>query len=673
MRAITLFALVTCSATNIAQEKPMEHVLVSVPIHKKTAETALPVTVLSGEELRRSASTTIGDTLGNAPGLANASFGPGVGQPVIRGHQGPRVSVLQNGVSNADASGNSADHAVSAEPLLAESIEVLRGPATLLYGGGAIGGVVNIIDNRIPIAPQSELGGGLEYRHDTASELNGTSALFEGGDGAFAFHFSGLIRERNDLEIPAYAINDVNAEENTRGFIANTDGETSSYSIGASSHFEKGFWGLSVNQLNNEYGIPPGSHENHAENVEEGHFEEEEVRLDMEQSRYDSILHLHQPAVGIEIFRGFLTYTDYQHVEVEADGNIGTEFNNKSWESRAEIVHAPLAGFHGVLGLQWRDNVFSALGEEAFIPKTDNREIGIFLLEDYHSGNWAFEFGARYDYAKRKPEAQHSRDFANFSFSGSAVWDISEQWTIGASISASERAPVTEELYSNTAAGFEAKLVTHAATGAIEIGNPGLDQETARNLDLSVIWQADATRVSFTVFYNDFKDYIALANSGQVAAEIAVLNYLQDDAEFYGGELDARLVLATFSSGVLELDIGADAVRGELDQLGDVPRLPPYRVSAGLNWTSDNFLLYARRLYAAEQNNPGANEANTASYTRWDAGADYHIDLSNKKTLAVFINFKNISDEDIRLSTSFLRDNAPEAGQSIEAGVRFRF
>ncbi|MFT5483024.1 MAG: iron complex outermembrane receptor protein, partial [Halieaceae bacterium] len=206
MKRLIPIALVAISANAVPANPPMEHVLVSVPLHKKVAKTALPVTVLSDEELRRAAGATIGDTLSNSPGLANASFGPGVGQPVIRGQSGPRVTVLQNGTNSADASNVSADHAASVEPLLADSVEVLRGPATLLYGGGAIGGVVNVLDNRIPIAAPERLQGGAEYRHNTASSGDTAVGRLEGGNGTFAFHLDGLRRVWGNLEIPGDGI-----------------------------------------------------------------------------------------------------------------------------------------------------------------------------------------------------------------------------------------------------------------------------------------------------------------------------------------------------------------------------------------------------------------------------------------------------------------------------------
>ena len=691
--------LAVAASPTLSNSTAIEHVLVSVPIHKKSAETALPVTIMSGEELRREAAATIGETLSNTPGLANASFGPAVGQPVIRGQQGARVTVLQNGTSSADVANTSADHAISVEPLLADSVEILRGPSTLLYGGGAIGGVINVLDNRIPTTALDSTSGGIEYRRDSASDLNNLSGRIETGNGDYAIHASGIYRRWNDLEIPGSAINLENstdpeaAEETSYDTVSNTDGKTMNFNLGGSRHFDSGFIGLAVSRLENEYGIRPGADGHHEHEDEHGddhddehedehgdeHGDEEEgpeqIRLDVEQTRYDAALHLHEPIAGLEVVRGFLTYTDYQHKEIEGNGEVGTRFDNETWEARLEVVHAPIANFHGVIGMQLKENEFSALGEEAFVPATDSTGMGLFLLEDYHTESWTFEAGLRYDYDQRKPDSESAsnRNFNSYSASASALWKVASDWNIGLGISSSERAPVTEELYSNFEAETPEQLVVHAATGAIEVGDSNLDQETSRNVDLSLNWQGDAAYMNLTVFYNDFQDYIALANTGDEIDETQVLAYVQDDAVFKGAEIDSEFTLVTLAGGSLALGLGADIVRGKMDQLGDVARLPPMRVRGELNWDNDSLRMYVRGLRAADQDRPGENETDTEGYTRWDAGADYRLGLQDSTDIVLFIQFNNISDEEIRLSTSFLRDFSPEAGRSFKAGVRMTF
>jgi len=689
MKRFTPLALAVASAYPVAAEQlPMEHILVSVPVHKKVAETALPVTVLSGDELRRQARNTIGDSLANSPGLANASFGPGVGQPVIRGQAGPRVTVLQNGTSSADASNISADHAIAVEPLLAESVEVLRGPATLLYGGGAIGGVVNVLDNRIPTAALSSVSAAGEYRHDTASSGNTLVGKLEGGNGQFAWHLDGLLRDWDDIEIPGTSLRaheddhdgeheeEHGEEEGSVGFVENTDGETWNLNLGGAWHWDRGFVGLAVSRLENEYGIPPGGHGHHEEEHEEKHQEEhggeeENIRIDMEQTRYDANLHIHEPFAGLDVFRGFLTYTDYEHVELEGE-EVGTQYSNKSWETRLELVHNPWGRAHGSFGLQAGGGEFSAVGEESFIPVTDSSEIGLFLVEDFHFERWTLEGGLRVDWVERDPDtpAADKTDFTSYSVSGTALFELSTEWQLGLALMRAERAPAIEELYSNVGSDDPAAWVVHAATRSIEVGDPDLDTETSNNLDLSISWLPDDQLVTINAFYNDFSDYINLLNTGLEVDETPVLVYSNDDAEFYGVEVDSDFKLAELGGGQLNLAIQGDYIRGELDAGGDVPRLPPLRLGAKLSWSNENWLLFGGVLEADDQDKPGANEEPTEGYTRWDAGLEYRWPMGSETELLLFVNFKNITDEEIRLSTSFLRDFAPEPGRSVEGGIR---
>ena len=691
MYRVLPLALAIAGANAFANEKQIEHVLVSVPIHKKAAETALSITVLSGDELRRQMSSSIGETLSKQPGLASASFGPGVGQPVIRGQQGPRTQVLQNSTASADVAALSPDHAVAVEPMLADSIEVLRGPATLLYGGGAIGGVVNIIDNRIPSNLQEGIEGGLEYRHDTASDSDTVVARIDGGSGKFAFHLDGVLRDYNDLDIPGKAVNDSSSDHDNDdeymgadGKIGNTSGDSNSYTVGGSYHFsELGFAGLSISHLESNYGIPPGSHgheEEHGEEHEEEHGEEHEeeeeeiVRLDMEQTRYDGAIHIHEPFDSIEMLRVFGSFTEYEHVELEG-GEVGTQFDRETLETRIELVHKPIGNWHGVFGVQWRQGEFEAIGDEAYVPATDSEDLGIFLVEDYHSGNWTFELGARLDRAERNPDSigVSTENYTSVSASASALWNFTPQWSSSLALSRSERPPVTQELYSNIEATDLESLVTHVATGAIEIGDPELDTESALNADLSLAWNGDASFAELTVFYNDFRDYIFLSNDGQERDETPILSYAQEDTVFYGLEFDSNISLGIVLAGTMELRVFGDMVIGEFDGSGDVPRLPPARIGSSLDWSKENLTIWTDVVIASDQDEPGINEVESDGYTRWDAGIDILLNAGTLPPIELFLKLKNISDEEIRLSTSFLRDIAPEAGRSIEAGVRFNF
>lgn len=693
--SLWLLASSICTSAPLYAKTDVEHVLVSGLLHKTQAQTALPVTVLSGKALKDRSTNTIGDTLSNEPGLSNASFGPSVGQPVIRGQQGARVTVLQNGTGSGDASNNSADHAVSVEPLLAESIEVLRGPATFLYGGGAIGGVVNVIDNRIPTEQIEGLTGAGEMRHGSVNDETTVVMKLEGGSGPFAFHLSGVKRDTNNIDIPGYATNpDFDTPEGKKDVIENTDSEMDTFTFGTSI-IGNGFFGFAISELSNNYGIPAGTHGHHDEDEGEEHYdedeheedhhdeeehegeehgeeEEENIRLDIEQTRYDLRGGLTNLDGLLDEMRVAVTYSDYEHREIEGNGEVGTTFNNESVEGRLELVHDDINGFVGALGFQFEDSDFSAVGEEAFIPETNTQSYGIFLVEDLHLDTAVYEFGIRFDRDDYDAKVGSDESYDSISLSAAGQWEVSDHWHVGAALSSAERAPVVEELYSNNINSF-GDYVVHAATNAIEVGDSNLDNEQSRNLDLSVHYHTDAVDVNLSVYYNDFNDYIYLANGNMEQDETDVYFYRQEDAKFYGIEFDVTTQLGQALGGDFELRVFGDTITGELDSSGDAPRMPPMRIGSEINFVAGPFSSYVAVLDAADQDNPGEFENETEGYTRWDAGMDYRFGDEESQNALVFLKLKNITDEEIRNSVSVLRDQAPEAGRSIVAGVRFSF
>ena len=690
-------ACAAVSSSNVYAKNQLEHIIVSGVLHKTQAETALPVTVVSGEELRNLSTNSIGDTLGSVPGIANASFGPSVGQPVIRGQQGPRVSVLQNGTGSGDASNNSADHAVSVEPVLAESVEVLRGPSTLLYGGGAIGGVVNVIDNRIPTKQIEGLTGAGEIRYGDVNDETTAVLKIEGGSGPFAFHLDGVKRDSNDINIHGYATNPAfDTPEGKKDVIENTDSDMDTFTFGASFVGDNGFFGLAVSELSNNYGIPAGTHGHHDEDEheDEDHHDEDEhedehegedhdedeheeegeenIRIDVEQTRYDLRGGLTNIDGFIDEMRVALTYNDYQHREIEGNGEVGTKFTNESMEGRLELVHGDINGLVGAFGLQFEDSDFSAVGVEAFIPATNTQSYGVFIVEDFHHNDAIYEFGLRYDVDDYDADVGSDESFNSFSASVAGSWTLSQNWHFSAALSSSERAPIVEELYSNNTNALD-DYVVHAATNRIEVGDSNLSNEQSNNLDLSLDYHGDVVDAYLTFYYTDFSDYIHLANGNVEQDETDVFFFRQEDAKFYGVEFDVTTALGQALGGDVELRIFGDAITGELDNSGDVPLLPPLRFGSELNYQNGAFGSYLSILNAADQDNPGEFENKTDGYTRWDAGVDYRFGDTDAKNALLYVKLKNITDEEIRNSVSVLRDQAPEAGRSIVAGVRISF
>ncbi|MET0378700.1 MAG: TonB-dependent receptor [Spongiibacteraceae bacterium] len=683
----------------------LETVIVSAPLHKSAAETALPVTVIAGDELRQRAGKSIGFTLDGTPGVASASFGPAVGQPVIRGQSGPRVKVLQNGIGSADASAVSADHAVTVEPLLAESVEVLRGPATLLYGGGAIGGVVNVIDNQIPRAlPERALSGAIEQRHDSASAGDTSVFKLDGGAGPIAWHLDGVYRDWGAIDIPGLAFNRdtiADIDESSDGFIANSDGRNHRLGGGLSWVGEQGYIGFGVSEMRNKYGIPSGAHA-HAEGAEHDHGDEPEeeeladdaegheegdhdaIRIDMRQTRYDLAGEWRPDAGLLDTVRWRAGYTDYEHSELES-GVKATTYTNETWDGRLELIHQPIAGWHGVLGLQLRDTNFAAQGEEAFIPESTTRAVGVFVVEDYHSGNWIYEVGLRADRDAIEAARQNDQTFRAYSASASVLLNFDPDWSVGAAFSQSQRAPTVEELYSNVETIERHNdhfhyhdPVVHAATRSIEFGSVDLGNETSRNLDLTLRYSGAIVDGFITAFHNDFREFIYLATTGFAVGDVPVLEYRQEDASFYGVEFNLTTLLGQTRLGKFSVDVYGDTVRGKLDRSVDVPRMPPWRIGTRLNWDAQQWSGYAGVLHAGDQNRAGEFESDTEGYTRLDAGVSYALALFNDdggdtKNAQLFLRGTNLTDRTIRASTSFLRDYAPEPGRSVEAGVRLSF
>lgn len=657
--------VVPAMAQKASAPGPMEHVLVSVPIHRTEAETALPITLVTGEALHEVVASSIGETLAHSPGIANASFGPGVGQPVIRGQQGARVMVLQNSTGSGDVAASSGDHAVAVEPILAQSVEVMRGPATLLYGGGAIGGVVNVIDSRIPVTLPEAFGGQFELRHASVNDETTGVLRLQGGAESLALYLDAVMRDSNDLDIPGRAVLDP-LEESSDGYIANTDSEAQQYTLGTSYLFDNGYVGVAVSQRDSEYGIPGAAH-NH-----DPLHPEEVVRIDLEKTRVDLRGDLHREQGALETLRWFVTHSDYEHQELEGD-EVGTRWRNDSWEGRLEMLHRPLAGWHGVVGLQLTTFELSAEGDESFIPETTVDRFGLFVVEDHHWRDWLFELGARWDREQLKPTGgAGDSSYDNISLAASTLWQFRDHWSLGLALSQSGRAPVIEELYSNQG-NAPGSYVEHVASGAIEIGSEDLDSELSRNADLTLNYRGERSEGFLTVFYNDFSDFIYLDNTGLVQGGTDILAWRQADAEFTGIEFEWQRQLGRWWRGDVELRLFGDFVQGQLDSGVDLPRLPPHRVGARLGWRGESVGTFIVVTDAGKQDHPGSNEAPTDGYTRWDAGVDYRLDRGGDGELLLFLRVNNLSDEEIRLSTSFLREVAPEPGRSLETGVRLSF
>lgn len=653
-------------------DNDVEHMVVNASaLEHRTLEMATPAQVLAGDDLLKARGATLGETLDNQPGVSASSFGAGSSRPVIRGLAGARVQMLQDGVGTLDASTVSADHNVAAEPLTTEQIEVLRGPATLLYGSGAIGGVVNVIDRRIPETQKDGVEGAVELRGQTGNDERSIAAALDGGSGVFAFHLNAFSRETDDMEIPGEAerfpeeeAGEHEGEALAHGVLENSNIDSDGGTLGASLIGERGFIGIAFSSYNTNYGIP-GHHHHHDEGEEPPVEEEEEVpvRIDLEQRRTDLKARLDEPLPGFETLKLRVGRNDYEHVELEGD-EVGTTFENKATDSRLELVHKPIAGMRGVLGLQVTDRDFTAIGEEAFVPPSKTESTALFLVEEREFGKLHLEGGLRYEQQEITPDsAQPEYDETAFSWSVGGVYELGGHWSTALSYAHAERMPSAEELYSDG---------PHVATQSYEVGDVNLDTETANNIDLSLRYHGDTANLIVSLYRNQISDFIFAAATGAELDELPVFQYFQDDATLQGIEVAFDWMFARTDAGDWILRSFYDQTDGELDDGGNLPRIPPQRLGLGLDFDTGDLRTSLDVIEASEQDDVTEFETETDGYTLVNAGLIYRIYIGDANA-DLFVRGSNLLDEDVRLHTSFLKDIAPQMGRSWHAGVRFNF
>lgn len=661
-----------------------ELVVTASPLQPGSEDVARPVAVIAGEELDTKKAATLGETVAREVGVQSSFFGAGVGRPIIRGQEGARVQVLEGGIGSLDASTVSADHAVSIEPFLADQIEILKGPSTLLYGSGAIGGAVNVVDGRIPeTRGDAGVTGRAELRANSGADERTGMARVDGGRGAFAWHADAFRRETADYEIPGYAESaEAHADEHDAGHdepgheedergafgrLPNSAMETSGGALGGSWIGERGYFGAAVSTYRTEYGIPGHGHED--EHGEEEHgddeaLEEDEavVRIDLEQMRYDFKGALVEPFRGAESLRFRLGRNDYEHVELEGD-EIGTRFENQGTEARVELVHAPFGGWRGAAGVQFGQRAFEARGEEAFVPPSDTRDLGVFWLGEREMDAWKFELGARHDQVEVDPDNAASRDFGAVSASLGTIWRASEALHFSLGFDRAERAPTVEELFSDG---------PHVATASFERGDATLDTEVANQLELGAHLHVGPLAAKLSVFRNRYDDFIYLADSGEESEGLPLRLWTQGDARFRGVEAEATLRLADNASGRWDLRLSGDKVRASLDAGGALPRIVPARVGAGVAWERGGWRASLGAMRYQDQDKIAEFETRTAGYTLVDAHVAWHWDGA-RVGWEVFADATNLTDREARVHTSFLKDLAPLPGRSIAVGLRAFF
>ena len=647
-----------------------EQIVVSAgPESRSAADVYQPVDVIGEEELALRSQPTLGETLSSQPGVSSTYFGPASSRPVIRGLGGDRIRILEEGIGTGDASNVSPDHAVTFDPMSAERIEIVRGPATLLYGSNAVGGLVNIIDNRIPDhVPTSPIGGAITAMLGTAAEEKNAGVSLQGGTGTFAWNVNLGRRDTDDVEIPGPAEHahdgEDNEDEDFNGLLENSALRNESGSVGISWIGERAMLGVSYSGFDSLYGIPGHGHEHGEGEEDEEEAGEEFVRVDMEQRRVDLRGEIRNERGPFSSLRLRIGRTDYEHRELEGD-EIGTFFTNEATEGRLEGAHRDLGPFRGSIGVQFMSRDFSAMGEEAFVPPSKTEGRAFFLFEELGSGALTYQLGARYEAQKVEALANDlpSRSFAGVSGSAGIVWKASDRYSVALSAARAVRAPTAEELYANG---------PHIATRSFEIGNPDFDEETSLGIDLSLRKLEGRMRGEVNVFSQRFSDFIFERPTGEVREELPVFQFAQSDARFSGAEAHADIELFHAEPHHVDLELSADYVRGTIEGGGALPRISPFRAGIGLHYRGERLWSLVEIREVFDQDRVADFEEQTDGYTFLNAAIGYRFFLG-MTVHELTLRGTNLTDQLARSHTSPLKELAPLPGRDISLAYKVLF
>lgn len=646
-----------------------EVVLPNITVFGDTTKTStldfIPtVSDVSGAELERKIQPSLGETLGHELGVSSTFFGPNASRPVIRGLEGERIRILNNSLGVLDASGASQDHGVAVEPLIIERVEVIRGPGALLYGSSAIGGVVNVVTNRILEHSPAKLDGKLGARYTSVDDGASGALSLDYGVEDWAFHVDGSTRKTNDYEVPDF----------TTETVPNSESQTYSGAFGTSYIFKDGFAGASYSKYNSKYGTvaEPG------------------VDIHMDQERVDVAAGVRNMG-WIESIRLKAAYSDYKHEELEGS-EVGTVFKNKGHESRLEMKHKGLGSWRGLIGLQSHFFDFSAIGEESFLPSTENKNLSVFLFEEASFGRWTPSFGLRLESASvsasetfvdvdpnnlgeaSRGGPSDKRSFTPKSASLGVMYDLSQENALVLNLAYTERAPNYQELYANGA---------HMATNAFERGDQNLALEKSHSAELSFRHEEDSTRGSAGIFVQDFKDYIALSpqagggfdpEGAPGNRDLDFYQYEAVSARFYGAEVEISHDLPKLiPGGILEIGLRLDMVRAKNRESGEsLPRITPMRETLMAIYRANDYTLDGEIQHVHEQSDLAPNETSTGSYTLVNIGAETPVRVW-ETTLSLYGRINNLFDQRAHNHVSLIKDVAPLPGRNVIVGLQASF
>jgi iron complex outermembrane recepter protein len=635
------------------------------------------VSVVDEAELTRSMKPSIGDTLAKLPGVSATSFGPKASAPVLRGLQGDRIRVLTDGIGTLDMSTVGPDHEVSINPITAERIEVLRGPAALLFGSSAIGGVVNVIDRRIPRrVPDGAIRvDAIAQYGSAANERTGNASIDVPLGRRLVVHADGNASRTSDLDIGGFVLSpelraaalaspdaDVRALADLEGTLPHSKSRSTDGALGL-AYVDGGLnVGVSVTRHTARYQVPIRY------SLEPG-VEAEQPTLTPHQTRFDARAEI--PVGGfLSQVRARGGFSKYHHDELEASGEVGSHFESRGGEGRVELVQTERSGWGGTSGVQYLNRDAKIRGEEKFLPDSRQKQTGLFTLQTYVKGPLRIEGGVRVEFSKLTAKADeqmgtaaHSPSFTTLSGSLGGQYEFSPGWRAGISLSHSARAPAVDELFARG---------PHGGTQAFEVGNPHLSTEKSNSAELSLHHTRGPVHLTANAYYSKFSNFIFQAPTGEIEDDLPVLEFRQGKADYYGFELQGDAKLGRLAGIDLGAEFQGDYVRATVNNFGPAPLIPPFRVLGALTGSRGQVdgRLEVERAFAHDRTAP--NETDTPGYTMVNASLDWHP-FAAKPELTLSLIGNNLFDVDARRSTSLLKDFAPLAGRDIRFSARVKF
>lgn len=661
--------LVIANQASFAHQTLDAVVVTANPLGSDINDLVAPVTVLRGDELAKKQSSTLGETLNHLPGISSTNFGPNSSRPVIRGLDGDRVRIMNNGGASLDVSSLSADHAVAIDPLLVEQIEVVRGPAALQYGGSAIGGAVNIIDNRIPRSPVNGVDGRAEFRAGGSEMERAGAALLNTGNGQLAIHADAAYRKTDNLRIPGNVLRSDASKEGSK--LLNSNSDQQSGSVGVSATSEHGYAGISLDTYRNDYGTSLFE----AGSPTRIKMQQDRVTIGAEQRNLDGKLGF------ISSLHGSISHTDYKHDEL-AGSALEAIFKNKGWEGHfggtLVPVNTAFGQLKGAWGIQASSSQLRMTGDSPLVPNADTNTKAFYVFEELSfSKDAAINLGARIEDVKVQSvvgngntnEYSGEKKFKPFSTSLGYRQGLNSFWTATSNLSYTERAPTYYELFANG---------HHHATGLHEIGNPNQKLEKGTTLDLALTYKTAESKSRLGAFVTEFSNFIGLKDSGTLSVDgDSIYNFEGIKARLYGLEADGRFPLlkgAFGKTGQIDLSWKADYVRGENRTTGgSLPRIAPLRVDTSFIYTEGRYSSQLDVRYAARQNRYDDSLGATPGYTTIGVGASYKTVLQGFKSAYWFVRLDNLTNEVARNASSVMRDVAMVGSRSLRAGLRASF